>query len=551
VYVNSLHTQEDDGETPFSLIWRSIRARSDIGEAIEAFTSIDIPPRLIASPAAFAALIGEISLYARMLETCCLSFGSPTASPWRMLSFGERARLSIISGFFEELAIARKHAYAVSNLVQQTADIGVTSLSELQQLIALEKSLPSTAPHVDLLTCVSQLEIEDVEGLIALKVTLDRSVERSKPLPDLSALPEGHLRLIVNLHQLAGEADHLSDRTPESAKTWARGQIDDYATLNEVLEGFLAVADVLQLVRPIPTNAMEALYVAIIVGTSLTKENIAWFRWTPPGGVDAFTAVHAEWSSLTQAERRWRSKYSSYGDKQWPMPEELTTVADLVSKGGISKIISKFAGNSKIIASLAEKLGYPPGVVPEPADLRKLASHTQACSAFLFNLDHKNTLDPWWKGFETPFEQIARMVAFRQKVRELLVARPHGREVFERIVQLDSGSCKDLSNAQTAAEKFKSLDSSLRQQLHEVHIEVSLTNVRASAALAHRILRLDPEDILLSFKQPIATLLRAAEVEFCRRKAEIDFWKHPLASTNQHLNPNRSSPGSAGEAAKV
>jgi AAA domain len=426
-YLASLHAEDSDGETPFSLIWRSLRARSEIGEALEAFKAIDLRSRLIENPTVYAAVLGEISLYARMLETYSSIFGLPAASPWRALSFSEKARLNIVASFFEELAVMRKHAQAASEIVRQAADIGVTRLSELQQLVELERSLPSAAPPVDLLVRVSRAPSEDIEQLIALKAALDAARERSQRLPDLSTIHEDRLRLIRELDRLAAAAG-ISDRAPEAAKIWAHKQIEDCAMLKELLEGFLSVVDILRLKRPFPTQGMETLYIAIIVGRRLTNQTLAWFRWTPANGVDAFNTVYTKWSCLTQAERKWRSKYPSYGSQRWPMAEELTTVADMLSKGGVGKIFGKFAGNSKVIAALAEKLGYPPGVAPQAADLQELALHIQARSAFLLDPNHRKILGAWWKGFETPFGQIASIFSFREKARELLLARPHGRE---------------------------------------------------------------------------------------------------------------------------
>jgi very-short-patch-repair endonuclease len=536
-YLTSLHAEDSDGETPFSLIWRSLRARSEIGEALESFKAIDVPSRLIENPTVYAALLGEVSLYARMLETYSSTFGSPAASPWRALSFGEKARLNIIASFFEELAAMRAHARAASDTVRQTADIGVTRLSELQQLVELERMLPSTAPAVDLLIRVCRAASEDVEQLITLKVALDTAQESSQRLPDLSALDEDRFRLIGELDQLAAAAG-ISDRTPEAAKIWVRKQIEDCATLKELLEGFLSVVDALRLKRPFPIEGMETLCIAIIVGRRLTKQTLAWFRWTPADGVDAFNAVYTKWSSLTQAERRWRSKYPSCGSQRWPMAEELTTVAGMLSKGGVGKIFGKFAGDSKVITALAEKLGYPRGVALKPSDLRDLASHIQACSAFLLDLNHQRVLGAWWKGFETPFEQIASIFSLREKARELLLARPHGREVFQRFCELDNDRLAKLSDAGPAADKFKSLASDLRTRLHDGHIESILNNVRASDTRARRILEVDPQNVLDALRNPIGALREAAEAELRKQRAEIDFRKHPLALTDGDLVTN-------------
>jgi hypothetical protein len=301
-YLTSLHAEESDGQSPFSLIWRSLRARSELGELIEAFKAINVPPRLIENPAVYAAVMGETSLYARMLETYCSIFGSPAASPWQALSFGEQARLNVVTGLFEELAAMREHAQAVSDLVQQTADIGVTRLSDLEQLVELERTLPAAVPAVDLLGRVSRAAREDIERLIALKVALDSARESCQRLPDLSAINEDRLPLICELDRSAA-ASGISDQAPQAAKIFACKQIDDCATLNEILEGFLSVVDVLRLVRPFPAEALETLYVAILVAGRLTKQTLAWFRWAPAQGIQAFNTVYAEWASLTQAEK--------------------------------------------------------------------------------------------------------------------------------------------------------------------------------------------------------------------------------------------------------
>jgi hypothetical protein len=105
--------------------------------------------------------------------------------------------------------------------------------------------------------------------------------------------------LIGDLDRLAAAAG-IPEETPEAAKILAREQIEDCATLKEVLEGFLSVVDVLRLDRPFPTDAMETLYTAVIAGARLTKETLAWFGWTPAAGVDAVErAFHAHGGQLT------------------------------------------------------------------------------------------------------------------------------------------------------------------------------------------------------------------------------------------------------------
>jgi hypothetical protein len=48
-YLNALHSKQDDGQTPFDLIWKALRARTTNGEALEAFRSVTLPERAVVS----------------------------------------------------------------------------------------------------------------------------------------------------------------------------------------------------------------------------------------------------------------------------------------------------------------------------------------------------------------------------------------------------------------------------------------------------------------------------------------------------------------------
>jgi hypothetical protein len=186
-YLNALHAEDSDGQSPFSLIWRSLRARTEVGEVIEAFRAIDVPHRLLENTTAFAIAKGEVSLYARMLESYCSMFGPPSASPWSAIRFGEKAGLGITAGFLEHLGILLKNVQTVGGHIRQVADIGVIKLFELEQLIEVDRSLPTAVPPVALIIRVSRLAAGEVEHLIEVKTEFDEARKCARRLPDLSA----------------------------------------------------------------------------------------------------------------------------------------------------------------------------------------------------------------------------------------------------------------------------------------------------------------------------------------------------------------------------
>ena len=374
-----------------------------------------------------------------------------------------------------------------------------------------------------------------VMPIIAAKKTLNQRRERAQQLPNLSALDPDQLTQIGKFARSTSAAN-VSGMAPNAAKLWARKKIADCAALEPILGEFLAVADTLRLGRSFPANAMESLHVAIIIASKLTREQLAFFRWKPSDGIDAFNSARSEWLALVNAERQWRTKYPNrlLGTK-WPTPTELTTVANLLRKGLVGKIFDKISGDSKYITALGEKLGLPPGHFPLADDLQELAIHDQARSTFLLNKAYQKTLGPWWKGFDTPFDQISRVFSFRDKAKELLLAREGGNEVFQALLDLDTEGFAKLAGNSTAAQQYKNLSADFRTLLSAAPMESLLSEARSEAAHADIILNSDPDGRLDRFQDPTTRLQEAAEAEIHKREAEADFEAQKLARTDCDL----------------
>jgi hypothetical protein len=436
-YLTSLHTEERDGETPFSLIWRSLRARSELGETMDGFKTIDMPAYLVQDPVRYAAAKDEVSLYARMFEAYCSAFGPPGASPWSSIEFGDRAGPGITAGFFNTLTDLRNTAQTLVTVLNQSAEIGVCDLPGLEQIVAANRALPLQTPPGELISRLANLVTEEVEQLISLKSRSDKARERCRNLSDVSAVDADCLQRISRIGRLAAKLA-ISAKVPAEVKNWARKEIEDCTALKGVTQGFRPVAETLGYGQACSANALESLSVAILVATKLTQENLAWFRWVPKEGVDAFHAVRLQAVTLIEAEARWRSRYPAYGTKPWPEVETLTAVAELLQKGRLAKIVGMLAGDTKVIAALSQSLGYVRGELPKSGDLEALAVHVQTWSAFLRNPANQKMFGVRWKGFDTPFEDIARMLSFRDKVKDILVRLPHGDQIFKRLILLNN-----------------------------------------------------------------------------------------------------------------
>jgi hypothetical protein len=218
-----------------------------------------------------------------MQESFCLSFGELANSPWSALQFGEKADIGSTAGLLADLNLIRSNARAVEALLQQTSNVGVTSLAELKNLIDVDQKLPLVPPPGDIIARVAQLDNDELKALVTSKKRVESLQESARHFPSLLALDSAQLRQIDDFAGLTAPLG-LSSKSPNTAKALARKKLDDCAIVGAVLQSFLSAVHNLDLRHTIPANAAESVYVAILVASKLTKESYPWFRWIPSEG---------------------------------------------------------------------------------------------------------------------------------------------------------------------------------------------------------------------------------------------------------------------------
>ena len=58
-YVRALHAEAPDGATPFGLIWKALRGRTEFADLVDALKSVKLSPALLEDPDALTAIAGE------------------------------------------------------------------------------------------------------------------------------------------------------------------------------------------------------------------------------------------------------------------------------------------------------------------------------------------------------------------------------------------------------------------------------------------------------------------------------------------------------------
>jgi len=341
-YLSALHASSYDGDTAFALVWRSIRAQTVLGDAFSTFKVTEFPRRFIDEPNAFAAVKGEMSLYARMLDHFYVMFGKPTSSPWACLNFGEKVGPGNATGLLEDLSRLREQAKKITSTLDTASEFGIQGVVDLEQLIDLDAKLPLDVPDPNVMARVLDVELEEIEGLIAARLALHEvdglraataafaETSGRAPFPDLNEIAESKLHLINRLSKAASELG-ISGSTPAELNEIATNEIAQSLTLKDLLEKLRSAVNILDLGELCPANALETIYVAVTIAGQLTAEILPWYRWTPPGGVQAFEEAYSTWFKLSELEAKWRARFPSVGKSPWPIPEELSAVAERTS----------------------------------------------------------------------------------------------------------------------------------------------------------------------------------------------------------------------------
>jgi hypothetical protein len=78
-YLDALHTEGANSYTPFTLIWKAVRGRTQDADVIDAFERVDLPEALLVDA---DKVTGQVTIFADTATTFARNFGHPAQSPW-------------------------------------------------------------------------------------------------------------------------------------------------------------------------------------------------------------------------------------------------------------------------------------------------------------------------------------------------------------------------------------------------------------------------------------------------------------------------------------
>lgn len=534
-YVNALHAPEEDGQTPFNLIWRSLRARSQIGPAIHEMRSIALPDTLLVGGHAFEAAQGSISLYGDLATRFAATYSLPQLSPWSRLTFHQDRRPNTAI-LVEDLAHLKRVADDVAATAAQVKALGPTSFEDLARLVALNELLGHDVPDDALIDAVRNLEPAAVADLIAIQQqrwNLEAQLAGREWSADITA---HETTQILSLEAVADIAE-LDAMAPGELFDWAAKHATAADAICKAFDKLAPAIEILGDPESMPSSSPLAIMLAAKTASMLDQGTRGWFAWLASTPAGALLAAATEWSDVMAEEARWRGRFPARMGA-WPTRDELLTAADIAAKGSFGRLFGSLTGDSKILAAILQRLGITPGVRVPPEDLRGLGQHVQAISAFLNNRKHQQLFGSLWDGLETPVERIASVDEGRTSALAKVEEAPGGKAIAERVRSLDAAGLMALGQEFERCRAAVSEIGDHKNLLDEQSVADKIVSLRTSKISATTILALDPNRKLERFDRSLEELAAAVQLRSQLRDVEARLAAHPLKDKADQLISN-------------
>jgi very-short-patch-repair endonuclease len=531
-YVAALNVPAEDGQAPFDLIWRTLRARSEFGENFEAFGRVPLPTDILDSPAAYRETAGEVSIYSRMAQAFIATYGRPAKSSWRAVTFAD-PNPGIVFRFIEGVADLRARAEMVARLVDGARALGVEDLRGLQALDDLHHKLPDFPLDPTMVSRVAALNAAEIEGVVWLRSTLRVLDARAADIPELAKVSADDEARIGRLAKITA-GTRFAGLTPAALYYEAAQLLEIASKLLEALGHLRAAMGILRLGGRFPVSGWQSVLFAAFAASGLSVELKPWFCWHPHEGEEEFDRAYTGWTKLVADEAYWRGRFPGYREPTWPNPDELRAASTVARKGGIAKLFGAVGGGGKVLATVSERLGVPAeGRIPAD-DLDRLAAHARAVATFLNNHAYRQMLGESWKGLSTPFPLIAKALHARRIVYEKISERPQGDEVIAALNIIDPAGLERLAEAHAGLRTLAEIHPG-SQALDDTPLERKIFELEQARDNARITLDVDPDKTLTKYERSVVDLGDMLRLEAEGRKVRSQLAVHPLAAAADEL----------------
>jgi very-short-patch-repair endonuclease len=534
-YIKALHERQEDGQSPFDLIWHSIRATTHLEATLERIDASSLPERVLRESTDFDDAARNLSLYSRMADDFAKRHKPPSESlAWACFEFKPALNASAAQRLIGDVRKLMDSATALASAIEAAADVGIRSTEGLIAATKLNDVLSLAPPEQAFLKIIGDLEAASVEGVITIQSELARLERQCSEYPEIEHVTDNIRELAHNLEaRVAGS--QYAGLTPAEAYRRCKQNIELCRAAKIVLTAAQPLIEHFGSGREFSASAVETVYCAAFAVTKLPDEIRKWFFWEPVLGWHEYEQVRALWTELVKQEAKWRARFPRTQADGWPAPDELRAAATVLRKSAMSRLILGISGKTKIVSAVTAQLGLTEGTPLLPADLEALAAHSELLSGFISNRVYSQMFGDSWRGLDTSFELIEHSRKVRATVQQQVSKLPQGELVYARLRERGIeaterlvGLCELLRTEMAAHPEYKTL-------LGPASIEETLESAASMCQVAEAVLAVDPERELDRFRISLDELDNRLRLYDRLREVRNELAQHPYSMSARHF----------------
>jgi hypothetical protein len=274
-YLDALHTEWPNSHTPFTMIWKAVRGRTQDADVIDAFERVELPTALLGDA---DEVSGQVAVFAGTATTFTRNFRHPAQSPWAAIPLAPIPPYEI-RRLISTLTELRIIGAELVKYVERYANLGVETATDIERLITVDNAI-ADPPEGALVSRIAPLDLDELEAGLAIKrehIGVESTLSRK---PDLSKELPGRLTLATALTRSGAPAAFL-ERTPAKAYALATDTIGQLSSLTKIIEGCLPILHRLGLDRAFPSKGVDAVAMSALMASETIPQHRPWGRQTP------------------------------------------------------------------------------------------------------------------------------------------------------------------------------------------------------------------------------------------------------------------------------
>ncbi len=405
----------------------------------------------------------------------------------------------------------------ITAIVDEARDLGVNSVDDLKQLIAVDQGLAEETPSASLIEVVNEVDPVRFGILLAQHRKLLKVTKVLNFTTDLFSIPTDALVQACRVAAI-GSASDYAHLCPAQAFREAARKSEEARTLTSVIDNAATALTILGFDGSFPASGLEAVVLAALVANRLPLSYRACFVWSSSGGAEAFYRAHRKWAELVVSEAEWSARLSGYAAGYRPSIKELEATATQLGLVGLQKLRAELTGVGATVRQSIAHIGLDPQSDRIRDDLEAFLAHLRAVHRFCTNVTYQQMFGREWAGLDTPFDRVAEAIRKIRDIKEHFREVEHGWRVFDRLIMLEADQIDALGALDHSMNVLRTLSSEQKTRLAGYTVEALMAELKDEHELADAILDADPERSSALVAVPLSQVYDTVAHENLRRE---------------------------------